>query len=249
MLLAIDIGNTNITVGIFDENSLVYTFRLDSDKYSDEDKYRALFSDELKNYSVTECIIGSVVKELSNTINSTVKSLFDIDSIMVSGKLNLEFSIDTKNPEEAGADRIANVCAAKRMYTLPAIVVDAGTATTFDIIDKKGNFTGGIIIPGMGLQLDVLRGKTSKLPLVEIKEQNFVIGKNTEENILSGVIRGHVCAIEGLLYECEKELGEKPTIILTGGLSGIISKYTNKYNEINPNLTLLGLKIIYELNS
>ncbi|MBR6127126.1 type III pantothenate kinase [bacterium] len=246
--MAIDIGNTNITTGVFDGDSPIYTFRLNSDKSLNKNEYIKLFLSELKNYSVTSCIISSVVKELSEIIKDTVKTLFGIEPVIVSSELNLGFNIITANPKEAGADRIANVCAAKNLYNLPAVVVDAGTATTFDIIDKNGDFTGGIIMPGIGLQLDVLCGKTSKLPLVEIKEQNFVIGSNTEENILSGVIRGHVCAIEGLLSECEKELKSKPTIIITGGFSSLVSKYINKYDVINPNLTLMGLKILYDLN-
>ena len=248
MLLVIDIGNSNISVGIFDSDNIIHTFNLISDKSMAKLKYKELLAEQLKNTNITNCIIGSVVNELTDIIKDSVKDMFGFNPIIVSGKLSLGFRIVSDNPNEAGADRIANIAAAKKMYTLPAIVVDIGTATTFDITDSDGNFIGGIIIPGLRLQMEALSGKTSKLPLIEIKEQNFVVGTNTEENILSGVIRGHACAIEGLLKECEKELEIKPTIIFTGGYSGLISKYTDVYDEINQNLTLLGLKYIYNLN-
>ena len=154
-----------------------------------------------------------------------------------------------KNPKEAGADRIANACGAYMLYSKPTIIVDLGTATTFDIIDKHGDFVGGVIMPGLNLQLRALNKSTSKLPKIEADEVDKAIGDNTADAILSGVIRGSACAIEGLIEECEKELGAKALIVATGGYSGLISKYMKRqFDFVNPYLTLEGLRFLYELN-
>ena len=135
------------------------------------------------------------------------------------------------------------------MYSKPAIIVDLGTATTFDILDKFGNFIGGVIMPGLNLQFRALNKSTSKLPRIEAGAVDSAIGNNTADAILSGVIRGSACAIEGLIEQCEKELGENAVIVATGGYSGLISKYMKRqFDFVNPYLTLEGLRFLYELN-
>ena len=135
------------------------------------------------------------------------------------------------------------------LYSKPIIVVDLGTATTFDIVDKNGNFLGGVIMPGIKLQLNALSLNTSKLPKIEPDKSEIAIGNDTESAILSGVIRGSACAIEGLISQCEKELSEKAIIIATGVYCGLISKYmTREFDFVNPYLTLEGLRFLYELN-
>lgn len=249
MLLAIDIGNTNITFGIFEHEQILESFRLESDKTASVSNYRIWIQDLMKEYKITDCIIGSVVEELSTTIKSAVDGAFGINSLVLSSELKLGIDLKIQNPKEAGADRIANACGALRMYSKPAIVVDLGTATTFDIINENGDFAGGVIMPGLNLQFKSLSSNTSKLPWIDAKTVDKAIGNSTADAILSGVVRGSACAIEGLIEQCEKELAQKPVIIATGGYSTLISKYmTRKFDYVNPNLTLEGLRILYEMN-
>lgn len=249
MLLAVDIGNTNITLGVFENESILETFRLASDKELPQEEYEILLHTLFKKYNVTACIIASVVDELNKTFKRAADNVFHTDSILLTNKLNLGIKLKLKNPKEAGADRIANACGAYMLYSKPTIIVDLGTATTFDIIDKHGDFVGGVIMPGLNLQLRALNKSTSKLPKIEADEVDKAIGDNTADAILSGVIRGSACAIEGLIEECEKELGAKALIVATGGYSGLISKYMKRqFDFVNPYLTLEGLRFLYELN-
>jgi len=249
MLLAADIGNTNITLGIFENENLIETFRLPSDRELPQEEYEILLHTLFKNYSVNACILASVVDELSLTFKHALDNVFHLNSILLTNKLNLGIKIKLKNPKEAGADRIANACGAYVMYSKPAIVVDLGTATTFDIINKDGDFVGGVIMPGLNLQFRALNNSTSKLPKIDADTVEKAIGDSTVNAILSGVIRGSACAIEGLIEQCEKELGQKAVIVATGGYSTLISKYmTRKFDFVNPYLTLEGLRFLYELN-
>lgn len=249
MLLAIDIGNTNITLGIFENEVILETFRLASDKELPQEEYEILLHSLLKRYQIKACIIASVVEELNKTLKNACDNVFHLNSILINNKLNLGLNIKLKNPKELGADRIANACGAYMLYSKPIIVVDLGTATTFDIVDKCGNFVGGVIMPGLNLQMKALNLNTSKLPRIEIDKSEIAIGNDTESAILSGVIRGSACAIEGLIDQCEKELGEKATIVATGGYCTLISKYmTRNFDFVNPCLTLEGLRFLYELN-
>ena len=249
MLLAIDIGNTNITLGVFEEESILDTFRLASDKELPQEEYEILLHSLLKKYDIKACIIASVVDELNNTIKHACDNVFHLNSAILNSELNLGIKINLKNPKEAGADRIANACGAYVLYSKPAIIVDLGTATTFDILNKSGEFIGGVIMPGLNLQFRALNKSTSKLPKIEANTVDTAIGNNTADAILSGVIRGSACAIEGLIEQCEKELGAKAVIIATGGYSNLISKYMHrKFDFVNPYLTLEGLRFLYELN-
>jgi type III pantothenate kinase len=157
--------------------------------------------------------------------------------------------IKLKNPKEVGADRIANAIGAKEKYPLPAIVIDIGTATTFDIVSKKGDFLGGVIMPGLNLQFKSLSSNTSKLPRINAGISEKAIGDSTENALLSGIMRGSACAIEGLIHQCELELGERATVIATGGQSRLVSEYMlRSFDYIDSNLTLEGLKFLYNIN-
>ena len=249
MLLAIDIGNTNITLGVFENESILETFRLPSDKELPQEEYEILLHTLFKKYSINACIIASVVDELSKVVKNASDNVFHINSILLSYKSNLGINLKLKNTKEVGADRIANACGAYVLYSKPAIIVDLGTATNFDIINKNGDFLGGVIMPGLNLQFRALNNSTSKLPKIEADTVDKAIGDNTIDAILSGVIRGSACAIEGLISQCENELGGKATIIATGGYSTLISKYMNRqFDFVNPYLTLEGLRFLYELN-
>ena len=157
--------------------------------------------------------------------------------------------IKTDFHDEVGADRIANAAGAYILYKKPTIVVDFGTATTFDIINSDGEFIGGIIAPGLKLQMNVLNKFTSKLPRIDVAISSKAIGHNTVDAILSGVIRGAGCMIDGLVKQCEKELGQKAVLVATGGYSGLIANYLERpFDYINPTLTLEGLRHLYNLN-
>lgn len=249
MLLAVDIGNTNITLGVFENENILETYRLPSDRELPQEEYEILLHTLFKKYNIQACIIASVVDELNRTFKHAADNVFHLDSMLLTNKLNLGIKLRLKNPKEAGADRIANACGAYVLYSKPAIIVDLGTATTFDILDKNGDFLGGVIMPGLNLQFRALNSNTSKLPKIEADTVDNAIGDNTADAILSGVIRGSACAIEGLIAQCEKELGSKAVIIATGGYSSLISKYMDrKFDFVNPYLTLEGLRFLYELN-
>ena len=248
MLLVIDIGNTNITLGVYDNDTLIKTFRLSSDIHTTSKEYEKIFKNSLSNLPIANCVIGSVVNKLDIKIKKVIDKILKINSIIVDANSNIGMKILTPQPELVGIDRIANIAGARK-YTNPMIIVDIGTATTFDITDKDGNFYGGIIIPGINIQLKSLHDYTSKLPLIKPKKISKVIAHNTEDCILSGVIKGHACAIEGLISECEQELGKKVTIVATGGLCPLIAEHMKrKFDYIEPNLTLNGLKELYKLN-
>lgn len=250
MLLTADIGNTSITLGLFEDAALVEEFRLASDKDLSLEEYEVLLKSLFKDFKVDGCIISSVVVELTNKFKSAVDNVFKINSIVLSTKINTGIKIKLDNPEEAGADRIANAAGAYVLYNHPVIVVDFGTATTFDIVNEKGEFIGGVISLGIMSQMKALNKFTSKLPRTDVAISNSAIGHNTNDAILSGVIRGTACMIDGLVEQCEKELGKKSLLIATGGYSGLIANYLKRpFDFINPTLTLEGLRYLYSLNS
>lgn len=250
MLLTADIGNTSITLGLFEDDALVEEFRLASDKDLPLEEYEVLLKSLFKNFNVSGCIISSVVEELNEKFKNAVKNVFKLEPLFLSTAINTGIKIALDNPEEAGADRIANAAGAYVLYDKPVIVVDFGTATTFDIVNKKGEFIGGVIAPGLNLQMKVLNTFTSKLPRIDVAISTHAIGHNTQDAILSGVIRGTAGMIDGLVEQCEQELGEKAVLVATGGYSGLISNYLKRpFDFINPSLTLEGLRYLYQLNT
>ncbi len=249
MLLTSDIGNTNITLGLFDNEALVEEFRLASDKDLSLEEYEVLLKSLFKDYKIDGCIIGSVVEELNDKFTSAVRNVFNIEPVFLTNKINTGVKIKTDFPDEVGADRIANATGAYVLYNKPTIDVDFGTATSFDIVNQNGEFIGGVIAPGINLQMKVLNKFTSKLPRTDVAISTKAIGGNTTDAILSGVIRGTACMIDGLVVQCEEELGQKATLIATGGYSGLIANYLKRpFDFINPTLTLEGLRHLYNLN-
>lgn len=249
MLLTADIGNTSITLGIFEEDALVEEYRLASDKDLSLEEYEVLLKSLFKDFKVEGCIISSVVEELTNKFKTAVNNVFKFESIVLSTNINTGVEILLDNPNEAGADRIANAAGAYVLYNHPVIVVDFGTATTFDIVNAKGQFIGGVIAPGVTLQLKALNKFTSKLPRIDVTLSNFAIGHNTTDAILSGVLRGSAAMIDGLVEQCEKELGQRAVLVATGGYSGLIANYLKRpFDFINPTLTLEGLRYLYQIN-
>lgn len=254
MLLVIDVGNTNVSIGVFKENNIVQSWRLSTKIARTEDEYGIFLMNLLKEFKlekeITKAVICSVVLPLTEMLEIAIKKYLNVNSLIISHKIKTNVELKTDIPSQIGADRIANATAAITLYKEPVIVVDFGTATSFDIVNDKKEFIGGIITAGMKIQAEALSNKTSKLPKLNIEEVSNVIGRNTIDAMLSGIVRGHAAMIEGLILECEKELGKRATIIATGGYSKVISKYLNrKFDYINPDLTLIGAKILHELNN
>ncbi len=249
MLLTVDIGNTNITLGIFDEDKIVHSWRLSTEINRTEDEYGVFLKNLLKDINITNAIISSVVVQLTEKLQTAIKKYLNIDSIIISHKSKMNIKIKTDIPSQVGADRIANACAAAYLYKSPAIVVDFGTATSFDIVNSNQEFIGGIITAGMKIQAEALSNRTSKLPKLSIETPDHTIGTNTIDAMLSGIVIGHAAMIDGLIDACEKEIGEKPTIIATGGYSTVISKFLKrKFDYVNPDLTLIGMNLLFKLS-
>lgn len=253
MLLAIDIGNTNITLGAFDDSLLAFTARLATDQKKTSDQY-AIEINNLMNIhnqdckDIEDCIISSVVPTVSAALKDAVLLLCGIVPLELGPGVKTGLNIKIDNPAQLGADLVAGAVGAIAEYTLPCVVIDMGTATTLSVIDKNGVYLGGVIAAGVRLTLKALCENTSQLPSISIKSPDSVIGKNTVDCMKSGLVLGTASMIDGLLERISEQLGETPTFVATGGLSKeIISECKNDiiYNE---NLLLDGLREIYERN-
>jgi len=259
MLLTFDIGNTNIVIGIFENDKLIHKWRLLSDGKKTADDYAVdiielLLTDKIDCLQIKGVIIASVVPTLTNRICEAVQK-FTSDSvvkkILVVGdnKTNLNIDIQVPNKNEVGYDRLINSIAGFKKFGGNLIIIDFGTATTFDVVGKNGEYLGGVIAPGVNLSLKALHDMTAQLPKISVKYQKNVIGKTTTEAMNSGVYFGYISLIEGMIEKIEKELNQKTTRIITGGLAEIFKdalKNTAKHHE--PDLTLEGLRLIYENN-
>ncbi len=242
MLLTADIGNSGITLGFFKEKKLIQTYKilLKTDE-------KELKNDIKTDFNISNCIISSVVRGYDIKIKKIIDQSFNINSnIITNSDINKIIPNITKEPDKTGVDRLINVYSAMKQYSSPAIVIDLGTATTFDILNSKSEFIGGIIMPGISTQLKSLHSETSLLPQIQPEKINKTIGVDTKSSILSGIIRGQACAISGLIQQCKKEMGENPKVILTGGYSDLISEYLDEYDILDRNLTLQGLRLLWE---
>lgn len=253
MLLVADIGNTSTTFGVYDDEILIDTWRLDSNKNKSEDEYGIFLKNliEHKNFygKLTAAVISSVVLPLTEKFKVAIEEYLRIPVLVISSKINLGIELDVERPKEVGGDRIANACAAYKLYKAPAVVVDFGTATTFDVVTGDGKFIGGMIAPGMGISAEALSSFTSLLPKIKLAPSTTVIGRNTIDNMLSGLVRGHAAMIDGLMIGVEEELGSPVTTIATGGFSSIIADCMRRpFDYVTPHLTLEGLRLIYNLN-
>ena len=249
MILTIDIGNTSITCGIYENETLVKKFRMPSDTELTVQDYGQMLSDNIEDTKLSGAIIASVVAELNNRIQYAILSLYGVMAVILSEKSKIPITLKLKNNSEIGADRIANGAGAYELYKKAVIVVDFGTATTFDIVNGKGEFIGGIIAPGLGTQLASLGSATEKLPSLEVAEVSNYIGDCTKDAILSGVINGTACMIDGMIENCINELNEQPVVVATGGFCEIISKHMKKkFDAVIPELTLDSLRNLFFLN-
>ncbi|MGN0461486.1 MAG: type III pantothenate kinase [Ruminococcus sp.] len=253
MLLAIDIGNTNIVMGVIENDKIIFTGRLATDKVKTADEYALQFNGmmELHNVDKSEIegvIISSVVPPLILTMKRAIKMLTGKDPLILGPGLKTGLNIKLDNPAQLGCDKVADAVGAINKYPMPAMIIDMGTATTVSVIDKNKEYLGGLIIPGIRISQEALSSSTSQLPRISLEKPEKVIGKNTVDCMKSGAIYGTASMIDGLADRIEDELGEKLTVIITGGNSDSIVRVCKREIIYDSNLLLDGLNIIYKKN-
>jgi type III pantothenate kinase len=256
MLLAIDVGNTNIVLGVFEGDRLVESWRLATLRERTADDigiwvaqlfhHRAIDIDR-----ITGIVISSVVPPLTGTMITMAQRYFGIAALNVDNTVDTGMPLLYKHPAEIGADRIVNAVAAHRIYAhggLPLIVVDFGTATTFDAVSAKGEYLGGVICPGVQISADALFQRAARLPKVDVRKPCDVIGKTTVGAMESGLYYGYVGLVDGLVRRIRNELGGRAVCVATGGLASVISSEVDLIEHVDPDLTLQGLRMIWERN-
>jgi type III pantothenate kinase len=253
MLLVIDIGNTNIVMGIFQGETLKAHWRLGTRRDKTQNEYGVLVKSllDLEGIELPEikgAIISSVVPNLTPILYQSFRLLLPLEPIVVGPGTKTGIPVLVDNPREVGTDRVVNAVAAYSKYGGPLVVVDFGTATTFDAISAKGEYLGGAIAPGIGISMEALFRETAQLPRVELRRPDRIIGKNTVDSIQSGVFFGYVALVDGMARAFKGELGGKPKVIATGGMAPIIAKTSEEIEQVDPWLTLEGLRILFQKN-
>jgi len=256
MLFCCDIGNTNITFGVFDGDTMVFDSKIASSYEESVDEYAIIFSGVFAMYqvalsSIDGAVISSVVRPLNSTISRAVEKLVQIKPLLVGPGVKTGLNIKTDIPSQLGADIVANAVAAASLASSPMVVLDFGTATTLTAINEHGELSGVLIYPGVRSSLDALSAHAAELPRISLDKPKAVLGKNTIDSMVSGIVYGNASMIDGLLARIAEEWGTKElTVIATGGLADIILPYCRGGHKIQvePNLTLLGLKKIYDFS-
>lgn len=253
MLLAIDIGNTNITFGLYEGEDLGPRWRIRTihDKMPDEYGILMVQLFENRGYTpedVSGVSIASVVPPLSQAFVDVSHEYVGQEPLLVDTGVRTGVKIRYEDPRQVGADRVVDAAAVRALYGVPACVVDFGTGTTFDAVSADGDYLGGAIAPGIGIAAQALFERTAKLPRVELSRPPSVIGRNTPHAMQSGLLFGYVGLVEGMVARFKKELGPETRVVATGGLAEIIAGETDVIDVVDPWLTLHGLRIIYELN-
>ena len=249
MLLAIDIGNTNITIGLFDAQKLQKTWRVSTDSSRTSDEYGLQISNMLgSNKIINEVSICSVVPPLTPTFEVLCRRYFKVNPLTIGAGSKTGIKVMYDSPRDVGTDRIVDAAAVVHLYGGPAIIVDLGTATVFDAITASSEYLGGAIAPGMGVSADALFRATSQLRRVELSAPDSAIGKNTQHSIQSGLVLGYSELVKGMIRRFKLELGKESKVIATGGLAQDVEKEVSLFDIIDPDLTLKGLQIVHELN-
>jgi type III pantothenate kinase len=254
MLLVIDVGNTNTVLGVYDGKNLVNSWRLATRRAATVDEYgilsRNLFSlAKIDAAKITGIIIASVVPPLDPVLQQMAQQYFHLEPMVVEPGVKTGLVVKYEPPQDVGADRIVSAVAAFEKYGGPTIVVDFGTATTFDCISSKAEYLGGVIAPGIVISSEALFERAARLPRIDIKAPKEVIGTSTVTSMQSGLFYGYVGLVEGILTRLKEELGAQSRVVATGGQATLIAQGTSAIDAIEPNLILEGLRIIYERNS
>jgi type III pantothenate kinase len=253
MLLTVDVGNTNTVLGIFDKDQLIKSWRVKTDPRTTADELWLQYSALMAGYPLTALSICSTVPATLREIRTMIDSYFsDLKTTIVEPGTKTGVQLLVDNPKEIGADRIVNTLAAHTLYGGPAIVVDFGTSTNLDVVSPKGEFLGGALAPGIEISVDALAARAAQLRKVELVRPKSVIGKNTVEALQSGTIFGFAGQVDGLVdritAELAKDYDDAPTVIATGGLAPLIIGVSETIDEHEPDLTLIGLRLIHEKN-
>ncbi len=253
MLLAVDIGNTNVTFGVFEGEKLVNTWRMATDASKMPDEYAVFLLNlvrmaGLEPSAIRGIAMCSTVPPLISIFQEMFASYFEVPLLTLGPGTKSGVRIRMDNPREVGPDRIANSAAAHHLYDGPVIVVDIGTATTFDIVSGDGDFIGGVIAPGITDAARALFTRAAALPQVELVAPKQVIGSNTVAGMQSGIIFGYAGLIEGIVARIHRQLGEKAHVVATGGYASLVVNETPVIDEVNPDITLIGLMLIYLMN-
>jgi type III pantothenate kinase len=253
MLMVFDIANTNIKIGLYDDNLLIANWRISTGVHRMPDEYGIMLytllrKDRIAAHEVTECAISCVVPPLLTIFNEMMLKYFHVKPLIVGPGIKTGVKIRYENPREIGADLIANAAAAIKLYTTPIIIVALGTATAFGIVSKDAEYLGGVIAPGIGISLEALYTRTSALPRVDLVRPKKTIGQNTIAAMQSGTIFGWAGLIDGIVERIREELGEKAMVVATGGYANLIATESKTIDKVNPELTLQGIKLIHEMN-
>jgi type III pantothenate kinase len=252
-MLAIDIGNTNIVLGLFDGENLIDETRIYTEIKKTADEYGILISSILKlraevRVRIKGVIISSVVPPLTPILTEMAREYFNLEPIIVGPGLKTGLSIEYDDPRQVGADRVVNAVAAERIYGTPCIIVDFGTAVTFCAVDKNKRYLGGAIFPGIKTAYDALADKAARLPCIGLTKPGKAIGRSTEESMVSGAVYGYAGMTDALVRCFKKELSEEAKVIATGGMIDYIAPFTETIDVVDRNLTLKGLLMLYAMN-
>lgn len=252
MLLTVDVGNTQTAVGLYEGRELVHGWRIATEKQHTADEIRAklvslLFADGIDAGGVEGAALASVVPRLTEAWRGAVRALFGVEALACSAQTaGSLFETNYPNPSEIGADRVADAVAAKALYGAPVVVVDFGTATNIEIIDKDGRFVGGIIAPGMETSSRAMFSNATKLAAVDLSDPGTVIGRSSEHAMRAGIVYGEADRADGLVRRVFEQLGYRTPVIATGGLAAVVAACSSEVTEVNTQLTLEGLRLIVE---
>jgi type III pantothenate kinase len=251
-LLVIDVGNTNIVLGVYRGDELVGSWRLATARERTADEYGILSRQLIGHLAEPEleaAIVSSVVPPLNGAVAAMIRQYFGIEPLFVESGVKTGLAVHVDNPLEVGADRIVNCVAAHAAYGGPTVIVDFGTATTFDVVTADAKYIGGVIAPGLNISAEALFTRASRLPRVDIRKPCSVIGTNTVVNMQSGLYFGYLGLVDGILARMKREVEGIKRVIATGGLASLFQEDSEYIDEVDPELTLKGLKIIWDRNS